>query len=117
MPALEWMGKSKVINHHQDVPFRTLERVYSYDETGQHETDIDSPNMIIHGDSLEALKSLLPKYEGKVNVVLSTHLITREMKDGFIAITLMILELLNGLGKLSEKKARTSHATTNGHIP
>ena len=26
MPTLEWIGKSKVINHHQDVPFRVLER-------------------------------------------------------------------------------------------
>ena len=33
MPTLEWIGKSKVINHHQDVPFRVLERKYSFDET------------------------------------------------------------------------------------
>ena len=30
MPTLEWIGKSKVINHHQDVPFRVLERKYSF---------------------------------------------------------------------------------------
>ena len=36
MPTLEWIGKSKVINHHQDVPFRVLERKYSFDENGQH---------------------------------------------------------------------------------
>ena len=29
MPTLEWIGKSKVINHHQDVPFRVLERKFS----------------------------------------------------------------------------------------
>lgn len=34
MPTLEWIGKSKVINHHQEVPFRVLERKYSFDETG-----------------------------------------------------------------------------------
>ena len=28
MPTLEWIGKSKVINHHQEVPFRVLERKY-----------------------------------------------------------------------------------------
>ena len=38
MPTLEWIGKSKVINHHQEVPFRVLERRYSYDEQGQHES-------------------------------------------------------------------------------
>ena len=26
MPTLEWIGKSKVISHHRDVPFRVLER-------------------------------------------------------------------------------------------
>ena len=26
MPTLEWIGKEKVINHHQDVPYRVLER-------------------------------------------------------------------------------------------
>lgn len=36
MPTLEWIGKEKVINHHQDVQFRVLERKYSYDENGQH---------------------------------------------------------------------------------
>ena len=35
MPTLEWIGKSKVINHHQKVPFRVLERKYSFDENGQ----------------------------------------------------------------------------------
>ena len=39
MPTLEWIGKSKVINHHQDVPFRVLERKYSFDENGQHSED------------------------------------------------------------------------------
>ena len=39
MPTLEWIGKDKVINHHQTVPFRVLERKYSFDESGQHEED------------------------------------------------------------------------------
>ena len=69
MPTLEWIGKDKVINHHQDVPYRVLERQYSYDEQGQHTEDNGSENMIIHGDNLEALKSLLPRYEGKVKCI------------------------------------------------
>lgn len=69
MPTLEWIGKDKVINHHQDVPYRVLERQYSYDEQGQHTEDNGSENMIIHGDNLEALKSLLPHYEGKVKCI------------------------------------------------
>ena len=69
MPTLEWIGKSKVISHHQDVPFRVLERKYSFDENGQHGEDNGSENMIIRGDNLEALKALLPRYEGRVKCI------------------------------------------------
>lgn len=69
MPTLEWIGKSKVVNHHQQVPFRVLERKYSYDENGQHDADNGSENMIIRGDNLEALKALLPRYEGRVKCI------------------------------------------------
>ena len=69
MPTLEWIGKSKVINHHQDVPFRVLERKYSFDENGQTDADNGSENMIIRGDNLEALKALLPRYEGRVKCI------------------------------------------------
>lgn len=69
MPTLEWIGKNKVINHHQEVPFRVLERKYSYDENGQHVEDNSSENMVIHGDNLEALKALLPRYEGRIKCI------------------------------------------------
>lgn len=69
MPTLTWIGKDKVINHHLEVPYRVLERQYSFDENGQHETDNGSANKIIHGDNLEALKALLPEYEGKIKCI------------------------------------------------
>lgn len=69
MPTLEWIGKNKVVNHHLNVPYCVLERKYSYGEDGQHEEDNGSENMIIHGDNLLALKSLLPQYEGRVNCI------------------------------------------------
>ena len=69
MPTLEWIGKDKVVNHHLDVPYRVLEREYSYDEAGQRNEDNGSENMIIHGDNLDALKSLLPRYEGRVKCI------------------------------------------------
>lgn len=47
VPTLDWIGKEKVINHHLDVPYRVLERQYSYDENGQHTEDNNSENMII----------------------------------------------------------------------
>lgn len=62
MPTLEWIGKDKVINHHQEVPFRVLEKKYT---VGADESD----NLIIRGDNLEALKALLPRYEGRVKCV------------------------------------------------
>ena len=87
MPTLEWIGKSKVINHHQDVPFRVLERKYSFDENGQHNEDNGSENMIIRGDNLEALKALLPRYEGRVKC---------------IYIEIIIPSLIQGIGKIKK---------------
>ena len=69
MPTLNWIGKDKVLNHHLKVPFHVLERQYSFDEAGKHEADNGSENMIIYGDNLLALKSLLPKYEGKIKCI------------------------------------------------
>ena len=69
MPSLEWIGKEKVLNHHLEVPYHVLKRKYSYDEEGQHEADNGSENIIIHGDNLLALKSLLPKYEGRISCI------------------------------------------------
>lgn len=62
MPTLEWIGKDKVINHHNDVPYRVLDEVYTYGAD-------KSENKIIRGDNLEALKALLPQYEGKIKCI------------------------------------------------
>jgi DNA modification methylase len=62
MPVLNWLGKDKIINHHQDVPFRVLEHSYTHGTA-------ESGNMIIHGDNLDALKALLPRYEGRVKCI------------------------------------------------
>ncbi len=68
MPTLHWIGKEKVINHHQDVPYRILEKQYTF-ANGKEDDSVTSENKIIHGDNLEALKSLLPEYEGKVKCI------------------------------------------------
>jgi adenine-specific DNA-methyltransferase len=62
MPTLNWIGKDKVVNHHLDVPMRSLETRYTEGST-------ISNNKIIHGDNLEALKALLPMYEGKIKCI------------------------------------------------
>lgn len=69
MPYLNWVGKEKIVNHHKEVPYCVLERKYSFDSEGEHAEDNGSENMIIHGDNLYALKSLLPKYEGKIKCI------------------------------------------------
>lgn len=69
MPTLHWIGKEKVINHHLDVPFRVLEHSYGFDNGKQSDKETNSGNKIIHGDNLEALKALLPEYEGKIKCI------------------------------------------------
>lgn len=74
MPTLNWIGKEKVLTHHQDVPFRVLEEQYTFRagaHAGEEADDFSetSDNLIIHGDNLEALKSLLPRYEGRVKCI------------------------------------------------
>ncbi len=69
MPTLNWIGKEKVINHHQDVPYKILEPQYGFADGVQQSEPNDSGNKIIHGDNLEALKSLLPEYEGKIKCI------------------------------------------------
>jgi adenine-specific DNA-methyltransferase len=68
MPTLNWIGKDKVINHHQDVPYKVLEQQYTFSNGSETDT-FESENKIIHGDNLEALKSLLPQYEGKIKCI------------------------------------------------
>lgn len=69
MPTLHWIGKEKVINHHMDVPFKVLEHAYGFDNGKQSKEETNSGNKIIHGDNLEALKSLLPEYEGRIKCI------------------------------------------------
>lgn len=65
MATLQFKGKSAVWNHHLSVPYHTLEKDAKKSLKGKNEAD----NLIIHGDNLLALKSLLPKYQGKVKCI------------------------------------------------
>jgi adenine-specific DNA-methyltransferase len=74
MPELHWNGKEAVMNHHHTVPIRALlideGESFAHDEAKAQgwEPSLDD-NLIITGDNLEALKALLPKYAGKVDVI------------------------------------------------
>lgn len=70
MPTLNWIGKDKVVGHHNDVPYHVLKHQYGYSaEKGQTTEPTHSGNMIIHGDNLLALKSLMPMYEGRIKCI------------------------------------------------
>jgi len=65
MSELNFKGKEFVFNHHLTVPFRPL--VPDPDKSiGEPRLD---GNLIIHGDNLHGLKSLLPMYAGKVDCI------------------------------------------------
>ena len=66
MATLSWIGKERVVNHHLEVPVRELKSAYSFGLPETSAADAHSENKIIHGDSLDALKALLPQYEGQV---------------------------------------------------
>ena len=66
MPRLHFKGKVFVENHHLAVPFHELLPVR---EKGLSEKASLHDNLIIHGDNLAALKSLLPTYHGKVKCI------------------------------------------------
>ncbi len=57
-----------MVNHHHDVPFRVLNRVSTFTAPPSLPAN-STDNRIIHGDKLEALKSLLPEFEGPVKCI------------------------------------------------
>lgn len=64
MPWLEWLDRKKDVAQAGKSPYRLLEPVPKNDYG-----DPDSPNMLIKGDNLDALKALLPYYAGQVKCI------------------------------------------------
>ena len=64
MPKLDWIGKDAVARHHLDVPYRLL-----HCNGKMSAGDVDAGNLLVQGDNLETLKSILPYYAGKVNCI------------------------------------------------
>lgn len=64
MPILSWLTRDEDIRAAGRVPYRLLDEV---PELGAG--DPDTGNMLIQGDNLEALKSLLPFYAGQVKCI------------------------------------------------
>lgn len=68
MPTLEFKGKPFVYSHHLSVPFRELRIDADKSLPAAAGPSLDD-NLIIHGDNLEALKALLPRCAGKIDVI------------------------------------------------
>ncbi|MCY3586679.1 MAG: site-specific DNA-methyltransferase [Acidimicrobiaceae bacterium] len=66
MPRLNFKGKVFVENHHLAVPFHELTPAR---DKGMSDRASLHDNLIVHGDNLAALKSLLPTYHGKVKCI------------------------------------------------
>src|SRR5229473_8407194 len=66
MPSLNFKGKALVQNFHLLVPYHELKLVKSKSLTPKVSLH---DNLVVHGDSLKALKSLLPYYAGKVKCI------------------------------------------------
>lgn len=64
MPLLQWFNRDEDLTTASRVPYRLLEPVPSL-----HYGEEDSPNMLIEGDNLDALKALLPYYAGQVKCI------------------------------------------------
>ena len=65
---LEFDGKQHIYGHHLTVPISPLIPDYDKSIAGA-DGESDDENLIIHGDNLYALKSLLPKYAGRVKCI------------------------------------------------
>jgi adenine-specific DNA-methyltransferase len=65
MPSINFKGKNAVWNHHLSVPYQTLEKDKKLSVKGKNEDE----NLIIEADNLIALKSLLPKYQGRIKCI------------------------------------------------
>lgn len=64
MPWLEWLDRQVDVQAANKSPYRLLEPVKKFDHGEE-----DSPNMLIQGDNLDALKALLPYYGGQVKCI------------------------------------------------
>ena len=62
MPTLDWLNRDAAFRIANQVPYRLLEPVSSHG-------DGSPTNLLVQGDNLDALKSLLPLYRGQVKCI------------------------------------------------
>ncbi len=65
MPTLDWLNRDAAFRIAERVPTRVLRP----HDAGHCFGDLDSGNLLVQGDNLEALKALLPFYRGQVKCI------------------------------------------------
>ena len=113
MPTLQWIGKEKVVSHHHDVAFLTLEHQYGFRAEQPDDTsETFSGNKIIHGDNLEVLKALLPEWIASISILPTTQ----AMRSGYITTMSTTRRYVVGSIKWWMPRAKISRATTSGCV-
>ena len=89
MPTLDWLNRASAFTTAAKVPYRLLEQVSAHTSHAENNTNsiatkaintlaigqngtqngINTDNLLIQGDNLEALKALLPFYRGQVKCI------------------------------------------------
>lgn len=64
MPLLQWLNDDEARRAAQSVPYRLINTEASFGDP-----DAAKHNLLIQGDNLDALRTLLPLYKGKVKCV------------------------------------------------
>lgn len=83
MPTLTWIGKDKVVNHHQEVPYRVLEHKYGFRaENESDKTPTDSGNKIYMATIWRHLNRCYLNTREESSASISIRRTTRAMKSG-----------------------------------
>ncbi len=69
MPTLHFQGRATILTHHLTVPYCQLQPDPKKSAGDAHTRAGLTDNLIIKGDNLQALKSLLPSFGGKVKCI------------------------------------------------
>ena len=67
MPKLSWVGREKIEEHISKIQYQILE--LDVNKSLLHKDNRKSDNKIIHGDNLNALKSLVPEYAEAIDII------------------------------------------------
>jgi adenine-specific DNA-methyltransferase len=78
--------------------------------------DAESDNKIIHGDNLEALKALLPQYEGRVNCIYIDPPYNTGNESWVYNDNVKDPRIVKWLGEVIGKEGEDLCATTSGFV-